>query len=93
MDLRVPLLAAIDDGMSCRAAAVRFGVAASTPIRWQAQWRVTGGLAPKPQGGDMRARGVEERATRKLPRHCGASVRAISSQLESLDDSEIAVNQ
>ena len=62
MDLRVRLLAAIDDGMSCRGAAARFGVAPSTAIRWQAQWRETGSVAAKPQGGDMRSRGVEERA-------------------------------
>ena len=61
MDLRVRLLAAVDDGMSCRAAAARFGVAPSTAIRWQAQWRETGSLAPKPQGGDMRSRAIEER--------------------------------
>ena len=62
MDLRVRVLAAIDEGVSCRAAAVRFGVAPSTAIRWQAQRRVTGSLAPKPQGGDMRSRRAEERA-------------------------------
>jgi transposase len=61
MDLRSRLLAAIDDGMSCRAAAARFGVAPSTAIRWQAQRRETGSFAPKPQGGDMRSRRVEER--------------------------------
>ncbi len=63
MDLRSRLLAAIDGGLSCRAAAVRFGVAPSTAIRWQAQRRETGGFAPKPQGGDMRSRRVEERRT------------------------------
>ena len=62
MDLRVRLLAAVADGMSCRRAAARFGVAPSTAIRWQAQRRETGGFAPKPQGGDMRSRRVEERA-------------------------------
>jgi transposase len=62
MDLRSRLLAAVDDGMSCRAAAVRFGVAASTAIRWQAQRRETGDFAPKRQGGDMRSRRAEERA-------------------------------
>lgn len=62
MDLRVRLLAAVDGGMSCRAAAERFGVAPSTAIRWQAQRRETGDFAPKPQGGDMRSRRVEERA-------------------------------
>ena len=62
MDLRVRVLAAIDEGVSCRAAAVRFGVAPSTAIRWQAQRRATGRLAPTPQGGDMRSRRGEERA-------------------------------
>ncbi len=61
MDLRVRLLAAIDGGMSCRAAAARFGIAPSTAIRWQAQRRAIGSFAPKPQGGDMRSRRVEER--------------------------------
>ena len=61
MDLRARLLAAIDAGMSCRAAAVRFGVAASTAIRWQAQRQSTGSFAPKPQGSDTRSRRVEER--------------------------------
>lgn len=62
MDLRSRLLAAVDDGLSCRAAAARFGVAPSTAIRWQAQRRETGDFASKPQGGDMRSRRVEERA-------------------------------
>ena len=62
MDLRSRLLAAIDEGMSCRASAARFGVAPSTAIRWQAQWRETGSLVPKAQGGDMRSRRVEARA-------------------------------
>ena len=61
MDLRSRLLTAIDDGMSCRAAAARFGVAPSTAIRWDAQRRQTGNYAPKPQGGDMRSHRVEER--------------------------------
>lgn len=62
MDLRVRVLATIDAGLSCRAAAVRFGVAPSTAIRWFGQRRATGHFAPKPQGGDMRSRRVEERA-------------------------------
>lgn len=66
MDLRGRLIAAIDDGMSCRAAAARFGVAPSTAIRWQAQRRTTGDFAPKPQGGDTRSRRVEERGAEIL---------------------------
>ena len=61
LDLRVRLLAAIDAGMSCRAAAARFGVAPSTAIRWQERRRTTGSIAPTPQGGDMRSRRVEAR--------------------------------
>lgn len=61
MDLRRRVLAAIDDGMSCRSVAARFAVAPSTAIRWLAQRRETGSYAPKPQGGDMRSRRVEER--------------------------------
>lgn len=59
MDLRTRVLAAIDAGMSCRAAAARFGVGAATAIRWHAQRRATGDFAPRPQGGDMRSRRVE----------------------------------
>lgn len=43
MDLRSRALAAVDEGMSCRAAARRFGVAAATVIRWHDQRRSTGG--------------------------------------------------
>lgn len=66
INFRGRLLAAIDDGMSCRAAAARFGVAPSRAIRWQDQRRTTGNFAPKPQGGDMRSRRVEVRRTEIL---------------------------
>ena len=57
MDLRSRVLAAIDDGMNCRSAAARFGVAPSTAIRWHGQRRDTGSFTPKPQ----RSQRVEER--------------------------------
>lgn len=63
LDLHVRLLAAVDDGMSCRAAAARFGVATSTAIRWHALRRDVGDCAAKPQGGDMRSQRIEERAS------------------------------
>jgi transposase len=63
LDLRVRLLAAVDDGMSCRAAAARFGVASSTAIRWHALRRDAGDFAAKPHGGDMQSHRVEERAS------------------------------
>ena len=62
MDLRVRFLAAIDEGLSCRAATARFDVAPSTAIRWVARRRETDSFASKPQGGDVRSRRVEERA-------------------------------
>lgn len=62
MDLRSRVLAVISGGSSCRAAAVRFGVAPSTAIRWRAQQLATGAFSPRPHGGDMRSRRVEERA-------------------------------
>lgn len=55
MDLRVRVLAATDDGLSCRAAAVRFGIAPSTAIRGFGQRRATGSVAPRSRGGDMRS--------------------------------------
>ncbi len=61
MDLRVRALAAVDAGMSRRAAACRFGVSVSSVIRWDAQRRATGSFAPKPQGDDMRSRRIEAR--------------------------------
>lgn len=59
MDLRSRTLAAIGDGMSCRAAAARFGVAPSTAVRWRDQQRRTGSYAPRPQGGDQRSGRIE----------------------------------
>src|SRR3954453_9185788 len=51
-DLRSRVLAAIDAGLSCRQAAARFGVSASSAIRWQGMRRTGGEARPKPQGGD-----------------------------------------
>lgn len=59
MDLRARVIAAIDAGMSRRAAAVRYGIAPSTAIRWDSGRRASGSFAPKPQGGDMRSHRIE----------------------------------
>lgn len=69
MDLRSRALAAVDEGMSCRAAAVRFGVAAATVIRWYDQRRSTGAYAAKPQGGDTRSRRIEAHRETVLALH------------------------
>jgi transposase len=54
IDLRSRVVAAVDDGMSRRRAAARFGVSYSSAIRWVRQARETGDIAPKPQGGARR---------------------------------------
>src|SRR5215211_1216774 len=61
-DLRSRVLAAIDEGLSCRQAAARFGVSASSAIRWQAQRRAGGDARPKPQGGDRLSHRTEAHA-------------------------------
>ena len=55
LDLRRRVVEAVAGGSSCRAAADRFGVGASSAIRWVARARETGDYAPKKQGGDRRS--------------------------------------
>ena len=61
-DLRERLIEAVAAGMSRRAAADRFGVAASTAVKWVRRWRDTGSKAPRPQGGDKRSDRIETHA-------------------------------
>ncbi len=61
-DLRKRLVSAVDGGMTRRSAAERFGVAPSTAIKWVAQWRKTGDISPRPQGGDNRSHRLETHA-------------------------------
>jgi transposase len=53
------VIAAVEAGVSRHAAAARFGVSASSAIRWVAAWRAAGQVAAKPQGGDRRSRRLE----------------------------------
>ena len=61
-DLRSRVLAAIDAGLSRRQAAERFGVSASSAIRWDALRRAGGDARPKPQGGDRLSHRTEAHA-------------------------------
>jgi transposase len=63
LDLRTRVVDAVGQGMSCRQAAARFGVSASSAIRWAAQLRSGGALAPMKQGGDRRSQRIEAEAT------------------------------
>src|SRR3546814_17799009 len=58
-DLRSRVIATVDGGLSRRAAAERFGVAAASAVRWVREWRESGSTRAKPQGGDMRSRRIE----------------------------------
>ena len=62
-DLRSRVLAAVDEGLSCRQAAARFGVSASSAIRWAALRRAGGDGRPKQQGGDRLSHRTEAHAS------------------------------
>ena len=59
VDLRDRVVAAVDSGLSRRKAAKRFGVSISSAIRWTMLSRVTGGVQPRPVGGDQRSGRIE----------------------------------
>lgn len=62
-DLRRRIIKAVEEEeMSCRAAARRFGVAASTAIEFVKAWRSTGTCAAAKQGGDRRSTRIEVHA-------------------------------
>ena len=63
IDLRKRLISAVESGISRRAAAQRFGVAASTAIKWVDRWRRTGDVQPRPRGGDYRSQRIEAHAS------------------------------
>jgi transposase len=48
--------------MSCRGAAERFGVSASSAIRWRSLERSVGNALPKALGGDRRSKRIEGHA-------------------------------
>lgn len=56
------------DDLSCRAAARRFKVGVASVVRWCAQLKTTGSVAPQKQGGDRRSGRVEAEATFILKR-------------------------
>ncbi len=61
-DLRVRVVGVVLAGMSRRQAAARFGVSASSAIRWVQSWHEHGDARAKPQGGDRRSGRIEAHA-------------------------------
>jgi transposase len=62
VDLRERVVAAVAAGVSCRSAAARFGISASSAIRWCSLAREGGSVAPGPLGGDRRSARIEAHA-------------------------------
>ena len=61
-DLRDRVVAAIDEGLSCRAAAARFGIGVATAVRWrQLALRHGRAVAGKPSG-DRRSAKMDQHA-------------------------------
>ena len=58
-DLRSRVIAAVEGGLSRRSAAVHFGVAAASAVRWVREFRESGATRAKPQGGDKRSQRIE----------------------------------
>jgi transposase len=59
VDLRTRVIAAVEGGLSRRAAAKRFVVAVASAVRWVRVWRESGATLAKPQGGDKRSQRIE----------------------------------
>ena len=51
LDLRERVVAAVNDGNSCRAVAETFGVSVAAVVKWSQRFRSTGTAEPKPMGG------------------------------------------
>ena len=62
IDLRRRVVDAIEQGFSCRQAAERFGVSASSAIRWLDRLKKQGDVAAKRQGGDRKSGRIEAEA-------------------------------
>jgi transposase len=58
-DLRSRVIAAVQGGMSRRAAAERYAIGEATAIRWLREFTHSGATAAKPKGGDRRSHRIE----------------------------------
>ena len=54
-DLRERVVRAVEAGQSCRSAALRFGVAPSSAIKWVERWRTRGDVTPGSSRGRIRS--------------------------------------
>lgn len=91
VDLRRRVVEAIAGGFSCRAAAQRFGVSASSAIRWRGQERREGDVRPKRQGGDRHSQRIEAHAEAILAAVAAKSDVTLAELREHLRERGVAV--
>ena len=91
VDLRRRVVGAIEGGLSCRAAAQRFGVSASSAIRWRAMERREGDIRPKLQGGDRHSQRIEAHAELILSALAAKSDLTLAELRERLKERGVAV--
>src|ERR1700690_740003 len=91
VDLRRRVVGAIEGGLSCRAAAERFGVSASSAIRWRAQKRRQGNITPRRQGGDRHSHRIEAHAELILSAVAAQSDITLAELQEKLGGHGVAV--
>ena len=91
IDLRGRVVSAIEGGLSCRAAAERFGVSASSAIRWRAQKRREGNITPRRQGGDRHSHRIEAHAELILSAVAAQSDITLAELREKLGGHGVAV--
>ena len=91
VDLRRRVVGAIEGGLSCRAAAQRFGVSAASAIRWRAMERREGDIRPKRQGGDRHSQRIEAHAELILSALAAKSDITLAELRERLKERGVAV--
>ena len=91
VDLRRRAVDAIEGGLSYRPAAERFGVSASSAIRWRAQERRESDLRPKLQGGDRHSQRIEAHAELILSAVAAKSDITLSELRKRLKKHRVAV--
>jgi transposase len=80
-DLRTRVIAAVDGGLSRRAAAERFGIGVATAIRWVRTFRTTGTIRARAKGGDLRSHRIEA--------HRDVILSAIAAQVDQFHDGDV----
>ena len=91
VDLRRRVVGAIEGGLSCRAAAERFGVSPSSAIRWRAQEQREGDVTPKRQGGDRHSHRIEAHAELILSALAAKSDVTLAELRDGLKERGVAV--